>query len=246
MYNEKKLSIIVPVYRLEKEISKNLKRMKTKISAFIPNYEIIVVVDGTIDHSYEEAKKVSGIKVFGYRKNQGKGYALKYGFYKSHGELVTFMDADTDIDPSQLRLFYNHLSSSDLIIGNKRHPFSKVKYPLNRRLISLGYSIMIRMLFGMKIHDTQTGIKLFKREVLEVILPMVLVKRFAFDLELCFLAHKHGFRIVEAPVNIRKGFSKSTVKFSDITSVFLDTLAIWYRYHIKKYYQHKFYEEFYR
>ncbi len=243
---KKKLSVIVPVYHLEKEIHSNLLNMKSKISQITSNYEIIVVVDGMSDHSFEEAKKVEGIKVYGYKRNQGKGYALKYGFYKSTGDIITFIDADSDIDPAQLRLFYNYLSSADMVIGNKRHPFSKVKYPLKRRILSRGYSLIIKMLFGLKLHDTQTGIKLFKREVLEVVLPLALVKKFAFDLELCFLATKQGFRIVEVPVYIKKGFSKSTIEFSDVTSVFRDTLAIWYRYHIKKYYQKKYHEVFFK
>jgi hypothetical protein len=103
----------------------------------------------------------------------------------------------------------------------------------------------MRTLFFINLHDTQTGMKLFRREVLEVVLPLVLVKRFAFDLELCFLAKKHGFRIVEAPVWVEKGFSKSTIKPSSVFRTFVDTLAIWYRYHILKYYQKEFHKRFY-
>jgi hypothetical protein len=153
-----------------------------------------------------------------------------------------FLDADGDIDPLQLKRLYPYMSAADLVIGSKRHPFSKTHYPFIRKVLSFCYSVFIRVFFGLKLRDTQTGIKLMKREMLKVVMPFILVKRYAFDLELCFLASKHGFRIVEAPIEINYKFSGSGINAKAVYHIFVDTLAIWYRYHILRYYQKKYYQ----
>jgi glycosyltransferase involved in cell wall biosynthesis len=238
MYS-KKLSIIIPAYKEGKAIRTNLEVTKSKLAGVISDYEIIVVVDGNADNTLEEAKKVSGIKIITYEKNRGKGYAIKKGFEHSTGELITFMDADGDIDALQLKRLYPYMSAADMVIGSKRHPFSKIDYPFVRKVLSFCYSVFIRAFFGLKLRDTQAGIKLMKRDMLKVIMPFILIKRYAFDLELCFLASKHGFRIVEAPIVLRYQFSGSGVDAKAVRNIFLDTLAIWYRYYILRYYQTK-------
>lgn len=240
---EKKLSVIVPVYNGEKFIAKNLEEMKHSISKYFPNYEIIAVIDGNVDKSREEAKKVKGINVVGYEKNQGKGYALKYGFKYCKGDYITFMDCDMDINPGQLRNFIPYLATADLVIGSKRHPFSKVKYPWQRKILSKAFQLYSHLVLGVKLRDTQSGLKLIKKEVLDVIMPLVLVKRYAFDLELCFLAQKHGFRAVEAPIFLDYKFRGTGINKKAILGMFLDTLAIRYRYSFLNYYQKRFWDE---
>ena len=106
--------------------------------------------------------------------------------------------------PSSWRTFLRSCfaRNADVVIGSKFHPESRVEYPRLRRIYSFFYYMLVRTLFGLPVRDTQTGIKLFKREVLERVLPRVLVKRFAFDLELLANAHHFGYRIVEAPVEV--------------------------------------------
>lgn len=241
--NNNKISIIVPVYKGEKYIAKNLRLMKENISKHFSNYEIIAVVDGMIDNSMDEAKKVHGIKVIGYKKNQGKGYALKYGFKHSTGEYVTFVDSDMDIDPDQLKNFIPYMTTADIVIGSKRHPFSKLDYPLSRRILSRGFQLFSWIVLGLNIRDTQSGLKLIKREVLDIIMPLLLVKRYAFDVEMLFLANKHGFRIVEAPICINYKFTGSGINGGTIFGMIRDTIAIRYRYSFLKYYQRKFWKE---
>jgi glycosyltransferase involved in cell wall biosynthesis len=216
--------------------------MKDTISKHFSNYEIIAVIDGELDGSMQEAKKVAGIKVVGYKDNSGKGYALRYGFKYSTGDYVTFVDSDMDIPPKQLKNFLPYMATADLVIGSKRHPFSKLHYPLARQFLSKAFQIYSWLILGLNLKDTQSGLKLIKREVLDVIMPLLLVKRYAFDLELCFLAHKHGFRIVEAPIYVDYKSLGSGVSTKAILGMFIDTLAIRYRYSVNKYYQKKFWE----
>jgi len=244
--NEKRLSVIVPVYKAEAFIKNNLEQIKKSITEYFPNNEVIAVIDGHLDNSMLEALKARGVKVIGYDENKGKGYALKYGFEHSTGDYVTFIDCDMDIHPQQLKNFLPYMATADLVIGSKRHPFSKLHYPLKRKILSTGFLIYSWLILGVKLRDTQSGLKLIKREVLEIIMPLVLVKRYGFDLELCFLAQKHGFRSVEAPLHVNYGeFKKekgTTIKLSDIRGMFLDVLAIRYRYSIKRYYQKQFHQ----
>lgn len=242
MMKDKKVSVIVPVYRGEEFITRNLEILKTSIAKHFSNYEIIAVIDGNLDNSREEAGKVSGVTVLGFEKNQGKGYALKYGFEHSSGDYVTFIDADMDFHPDQIANFFPYLATADLVIGSKRHPFSKVRYPLIRRILSRGFQIYSFFILQVRLRDTQSGLKLIKREVLEVIMPLLLVKRYAFDLELCFLAQKHGFRTVEAPIEVNYQFSGSGIDLKQIYGMFLDVLAIRYRYSFLRYYQKEFWK----
>lgn len=238
----KKLSVVVPVYKAEGFIAKNLEHIKESVSKCFPNYEVIAVIDGEFDKSAEEAMKVPGIKVVSCKQNHGKGHALKIGFERSSGDYVTFVDCDMDIDPEQLKNFIPYLATADLVIGSKRHPFSKLKYPLKRRIMSRAFQWYSWFVLGTNLRDTQSGLKLIKKEVLDVIMPLVLVKRYAFDLELCFLAQKHGFRVVEAPIYIDYKLNGSGINFKNIFGMFLDVLAIGYRHNIQDYYKRKYWD----
>jgi len=94
-------------------------------------------------------------------------------------------------------------------------------------------------MFGMPIRDTQTGIKLFKRQVLEKVFPKILVKQYAYDLEILALSHHYGFKIAEAPVTLhfQRGFSRVGLK--DIYKTWWDTMAVFYRMHILRYYDRR-------
>jgi glycosyltransferase involved in cell wall biosynthesis len=199
-------------------------------------YEIIVVDDGSADNTRAEALRaaeVNGqVKVVAYGENSGKGHALKYGFGHTAGELVAFLDADLDLHPCQIWTLYEVMqqTGADVVIGSKRHPESKLDYPWQRRFVSWGYFTLVHLLFGLPIHDTQTGIKLFKREVLERVFPRMQVQRFAHDLELLVGAHRFGYRIAEAPVslNFREGKMGPLALARASFNTWLDTLRVFY------------------
>jgi dolichol-phosphate mannosyltransferase len=243
---DKKISLIIPAFNEGKSIYLNLQEIKYSVSKFFSNVEIIVVDDGSRDNTAAQARQVNGVRVVSYSQNRGKGFALKYGFSKSTGEYITFLDADADIHPMLLKNFIPYLSSADMVIGSKRHPFSKLRYPMSRKVLSYMYHLFSWVVTGVKLNDTQSGMKIIKREVLEVIMPLVMVKRYAFDLELCFLAQKHGFRVVEAPLYINqkiKGSVASPATLRSIKGMFIDTIAIRYRYSVLKHYQKLFHKE---
>lgn len=236
------LSVIVPAYNEGSNIEPAMKELVQELYNISSNWEVLVVDDGSIDSTYNIAKRIESlngnkIKVLNYGANNGKGFALKYGFEHSSGDKVAFMDADMDLHPSKLREFISIMDTKgvDAVVGSKRHPESKVEYPLKRRVLSSAYYIFVRLMFNLDVKDTQVGLKLFKRELLEEIMPRVLVKKYAFDIELLANAVKRGYKIAEAPVELEFKNS-SSVNWSAIRNMFVDTLAIAYRMHIKDYY----------
>ena len=240
----KLLSLIIPVYHQEKTIRKQLQNILAELSQLTIPYEIIVVIDGMDDHSFEEAGKVNDKKliVTGYKTNHGKGYAVRFGMAKSHGTIIGFLDAGGDLSELGLSMMLEHFKwyNSDIIIGSKRHPVSKVQYPIARHILSFGYQLLVRLLFGLNVRDTQVGMKLYRREVLEDVLPRLLVKQFAFDIEILAVSYYLGYkRIFEAPVELDFTGASSITSMSVlriISRTLWDTLAIYYRLRLLHYY----------
>lgn len=237
------LSVVVPAYREGRRIYNNLTRLIGELDKLGVSYEIVVVSDGNTDTTVREAKRVASpaVKVFHYPMNIGKGFALSCGVDQSVGNLVTFIDADMELDPAYIGGFLALMQASgcDVVIGSKRHPQSNVQYPAFRRLQSAAYQLLVRLMFNLDVRDTQTGLKLFRREVLHEAVPLLAIKKFAFDLELLVVAHQLGYRkIVEAPISLSYRF-ESTVSLGSAWRVLLDTAAIFYRLRILRYYQRR-------
>jgi len=242
----KLLSVIVPAYKQERTIVKDLLNIESVLKQIRYDYELICVVDGKIDRTFEKAKKISSpkIKIVGYEQNHGKGFAVRYGIVMAKGELIAFIDAGMDINPKAISMLLEHMLwyNSDIIVGSVRHSASKViGYPFKRKIYSVGYHLLTRYLFGLKITDSQRGIKIFKREVLEKVLPRLVVKRFAFDIEMLSVAHRLGFKkIHDGPVEMdARRFRYSSIKSSAVLNMFLDTLAVFYRLNVLRYYDTK-------
>ncbi|MBI5465194.1 glycosyltransferase, partial [Candidatus Gottesmanbacteria bacterium] len=202
------LSIVIPAYRQEKTIARDLRRIRNVLEKIRYDYEIVVVADGKEDRTFDNAQKVASqkIKVVGYEKNHGKGYAIRYGMARTKGDVVAFIDAGMDLDPNGLSMLLEHFEwyDADIIVGSKRHSVSQVDYPWQRKILSFGYQLLVRLLFGLNIRDTQVGMKFFKRKVLEDVLPRLLVKQYAFDIEILAVARRLGFkRIFEAPIRLQ-------------------------------------------
>ncbi len=234
------LSIIVPTYRDGARIYDNLLKLDQALGAIGEAYEIIVVSDGNVDNTHDEARRlaVPHVRVYHYERNMGKGFALRYGMVRSRGVIVTFIDGDGDIDPSLIAAYLKIIreTGADVVVGSKRHPQSEVIYPLLRRIYSMTYQALLRLLFDLEVRDTQVGIKLFRREVLMAVLPRIVVKRYAFDLELLVVARHLGFtHVVEAPVRIGQRFG-STINRRAIMSILWETAAIFYRKNVLRYY----------
>lgn len=240
----KSLSLVLPVFKQEETIIENISLLKNTLDRLPFPVEIIVVVDGFVDKTYSKLikKKFDGVKVLGYEHNEGKGFAVRYGMLQAESEVIGFIDAGMDIDPSSVGMVVNHMIwyKADVIIGSKLHPVSQVDYPFVRKILSWGYRSMIRMLFGLKIRDTQVGLKLFRKKVVKDVFPRLLVKSFAFDIEILAVSYDRGYkRIFESPIKLNFNNSSSIIGKNFWRTIYLmmvDTLAVFYRLKILHYY----------
>lgn len=236
------LSVIVPAYNCP-SIAKDLSFIKLNLDILNRPYEILCVVDGlknSKDLTYEKAKKEKSVntRVYFYKENKGKGYAVRFGMARARGGIIAFIDAGGDLHARGIGLALEHMRwyNADIIIGSKRHHASKVDYPWQRKILSYIVQRATRFFFGLNVSDTQTGLKVFRREVLVKVLPRLSVKRWAFDLEMLAVASRLGFkRIYESPVEINHNF-ESNIGLSSVQNFALDYLAILYRTYILHYY----------
>jgi len=236
--NKLELSFILPAYNEENNIEMIIEKTDHVMKQVGIEYEVIVVNDGSKDETEKkviEYSKFNGhVKVISYRKNMGKGYAIRTGFFSATGDIVAFIDSDLDIDPIQINRYIRVLKYGDIATASKKHPQSHVEMPLLRRFLSLGFNILVRLLTGLKLGDTQAGLKAGRLKSLEKVFSVLSVKRFAFDVELFAVANLYGLKIIEMPVNIRL----TNVFFNprEIFRMFIDLLGITYRLRIRKQY----------
>ena len=244
MTRNSRFSIIVPAYNEEQSIRDTVMEIRKAFLRLGHDFEILIVDDGSTDFTADIINTLGNdfpeVKPVHLNHNYGKGYAIRNGVARANGDYIVFMDADLDIHPAQidrvLKKFRAELS--DVAIGSKRHPESEIDYPLTRRFISTIYYWIIRFLFGLNVKDTQAGFKIYKREVLHAILPRLMVKQFAFDLEMLAAAHRLGFKIMEFPIRVTfsRKFGRITLRDCWLTGI--DTLAIFYRCRLLDYYNY--------
>ncbi len=237
------LSVIMPAFALESVIERNVEQVYSLLNGQIP-FEILVVNDGSHDNTgaaiaraaEQDTKKIRPVTV---KINSGKGNALKRGFAASKGSHILLLDADLDLSPERISTFFDimHAQNASIVIGSKRHPDSVIDYPWQRRLVSMLYYTAVFLLLGLPVSDTQTGMKLFTREALQWSFDRMLVKAFAFDLEVLSIAHTRGFKVAEAPVLMQFGNKIGCLSWKNVKQVAIDTMAIFYRTRILKYYR---------
>jgi glycosyltransferase involved in cell wall biosynthesis len=241
------LSVIIPSFKQAKTIRQDIYSIYDTLEQIRYPYELILVVDGTeVDSTFEEAKKchLKNFRVVGYPHNHGKGYALRFGMARSKGDYVAFIDSGMEIDPNGISMLLEHMEwyQADIVVGSKRHPASQVNYPFDRKIISFGAHLISKYLLDINVYDTQAGLKIFRRIVLEKVLPRLLVKRYAIDLEILAVANHLNFKkIYEAPIKFNYVFKSLThaTGIKIIANCLRDALAVFYRLKILHYYDDK-------
>jgi hypothetical protein len=234
------------VYNGGDEIVDNVTAIQRAVTERLggDDVEFVVVSDGSIDGTAERLLETRsrGLRVIHYDRNLGKGYAVKAGALASQGEWVALVDADLDLDPASIPEYLEVARAErlDFAIGSKRHPDSVVRYPPLRRAASWCYQRLNRILFQLDVRDTQVGLKVFSRAVVDDVLPLLLVKQFAFDLELLVVATALGHgRIRELPIRLEYRFTGSQLRSRAVARALWDTAAIFYRLRILRTYQRK-------
>ncbi len=231
-----RISVILPAYNEADYIKEAIVNIEKQFEALIPDYEIIVVDDGSTDGTRRAIENMENkrVQMVGYDRNEGKGHALRVGIYRATGQFAFLVDADSEIGPNDLSDYVRALKQADLVIGSKRHPLSIVRTPIIRRFLSLGYNILEQLLTGVKATDTQAGFKAARNAALYRILPLLSVKRYAFDAELLTVASLLHLKIRELPVHIEL---RAAFSVRQVFRMLIDLLGIAYRLRVKRWYQ---------
>ena len=164
-----KVSVIIPVYNEVESIKELYDQLKKGLEQYTPN-EIIFVDDGSSDGSIEAIKKISelddSVIFIQFHRNYGKSAALSEGFKYANGNYVVTMDADLQDDPSEIKNLINKLEEGyDLVSGWKKDR----KDPLSKRLPSKLFNFVTRMVTGVRIHDFNCGLKIYKKAVVKTL-----------------------------------------------------------------------------
>ncbi len=231
------LTIVVPCFNEERSVERSISTLlQAARTEFGEAFEVVLVDDGSTDHTWEIARALSmqalEVRLLHHGSNRGKGAALRTGFEHSMGRIICFLDCGLDLSPDHVSQLVESLKTGPCkaVIGSKSHPGSAVKYPWRRQSLSLAYRFLVRFLFQLPVGDTQTGIKAFHREILEQALRFCSVERYAFDVELLVLVRKLGYTVREMPIQADYAKElKSGVDSREILRMFLDTIRVFYR-----------------
>ncbi len=222
------LSVIMPAYRLGPVIASNIFAVVAAVSGL--DAEVVVVDDGSDDDTESQAslaaQQAPSVRVVRHEVNRGKGEALVTGTGHSRGGIVCFLDADLDLPPDQIAPLVQRLATADVAVGAKRSNMAGGAYPTLRRVLSHVFAVATTGIFRLPIRETQTGLKAFKREVLDAVLPSVRLRGYAFDLELMVRAHRAGYRIVEVPVRLGPSASGAALRLRMLWELGRDTLRL--------------------
>lgn len=209
-------SIILPVYNCAPELEKGLAELKPLLQREGINHEILVVDDGSANQQavIDVVGDYNAIPVLVF-PNGGKGAAVKQGVKHANGDIIIFMDGDFPFHLSVIPAMIEMLQSgkSEVVIGDRT--LKQSKYPVNinpwRKTGSKILSLIVSTFYVPGIRDTQCGIKGFTRIAGKKIFSKVTQKRFSFDVEVLFIAHKNGFNIARVPVEVYEQ-AKTSVK----------------------------------
>ena len=229
--NQKGISIIIPVYNQQHNISTVAITVQMIIDTLSTDYEIIIVNDGSTDRTLEVIEELRNenydkIKVVSYPKNRGKGYAVRSGIALSTGSIVMYLDGDMGVNPDKLRDYLAELAHFDLVIASKKHPQSKIEALKSRRIESRLFNMLVSSLLGLRIKDTQSGLKVGNGKLLRLLFENMRSDRYAFDVELILLAQSLKLRIKEMPISLKLD---RRFKINDVLIMAKDVLLIFFR-----------------
>ncbi|MBI2662481.1 glycosyltransferase family 2 protein [Candidatus Woesearchaeota archaeon] len=199
------LSIVIPAYNEEKRIKNTLESVIyfLKNSEKINSYEIIIVDDGSNDNTFSSIQKNKYITVLKNSVNKGKGYSIKKGVLRAKCDFILFMDSDLATPMKELDTLYQSiLDGYDFVVASRNLKGSNivVKQSKYRQFAGQFFPFFVNIIVGLKFKDTQCGFKLMKAEPAKKIFSIMTIDRFAFDVEMLYLAKNYGYKVAEVPV----------------------------------------------
>lgn len=237
------LTIVIPAYNEARRIGPTLQRVQAYIQSKSFPVELIVVDDGSTDSTPEllrqAAKESPPLQVLRNEPNRGKGFSVRRGVLASKGQYVLFTDADLSSPIEETDKLLAALQSADAAaaIGSRA---------LNRKLIGIPqpwfrdfggrcFNLVVRLLTGLKLRDTQCGLKLFRRASTIEAFKLQRVQGFGFDPELLFLIERKKGKIVEVPVRWNNDPDTKVHFLSDASKMVIALITLRFRALVGKY-----------
>lgn len=221
------LSVVIPAYNEENGIKAIAERVLAVEPALkqagVDRLELLVVDDGSRDRTAEVAAGIPGVSLIRHPKNRGYGAALKTGFSKASGELIGFLDADGTYPPEYFpQLCQSALNGSDLVIGS-RMAGADSKMPLTRRVGNFFFANLLSILGRQKVTDSASGMRVFKREILEQIYP--LPDGLNLTPVMSTRALHEGVKIAEVPIPYSERVGRSKLSVIRDGQIFLQSMV---------------------
>ena len=222
------LSVFFPAFNEEKNIGDTVQKALSLLPKFASQFEIVVVNDGSIDHTREIVENIvkdnPQVRLVNHQQNLGYGAALKTGFYNCQFPLIAFTDSDGQFDINQLDRFLEEIDSYDLVVGFRIKRAERVF----RFWSAKAWGFLMRLLFGLNVKDIDCGFKLVRKEVLEKI-PKLESTGALISAELLIKTKKAGFKICEIGVDHfpRKAGQQTGANFKVILKAFWELLKLY-------------------
>jgi dolichyl-phosphate beta-glucosyltransferase len=237
-----KISVIIPVYNEEKRLGNTLEKWQEFLAEQKPNYEIleiIIVDDGSTDKTLQIAESFINYlptKTIKNANNLGKGNAVKTGVFVAQGDYIFIYDADAAVEPKELNKLFFYTNEANIIIGSRTIKGAKAKISFLRRIVGFCFHLYCLPLLG-NIKDASCGAKLFKKDCAQKIFSLQKLNRFAFDIEILWLAKKLNYKIKEVGVDWKEIKGSKVKILKDAPEMFLKVLGLYKKailYKIKK------------
>jgi len=227
---------VIPAYNEGTRLGATLKSVLNYITQHGCDAEVIVVNDGSRDHTADIvrnfAEKNPALRLVENPGNRGKGYSVRNGMLNARGRILLFTDADLSSPIEEVPKLLKAISDgADVAIGSRwlRAELQTQRQPLHRQLFGRIFNLMLRASLGLQFKDTQCGFKAFRRRAADAIFPLQKIERWGFDPEILFLARKFGFRVQEVPVAWGHSGDTRIHPLTDGSRMFLEMLRVrWY------------------
>ncbi len=234
---EPHLSIVIPAYNESRRMGRTLEKIREYVRSKPFAIEVLAVDDGSTDRTrevlQEAAAQFPAMRVLANNGNRGKGFTVRRGILEARGKLVLFTDADLSapIEETDKLLAAIESQGADAAVGSRalQRELIGVHQPWFREFGGRCFNLIVRLFTGLKIHDTQCGLKLFRRATTRRAFELQRVERFGFDPEVLFLIERLGGKIVEVPVRWNNDPATKVHLLRDATRMFLDLVALRWR-----------------
>lgn len=227
------LSVVIPAYNEALRLGPTLERVVEYLQRRGLRYEVLVVDDGSTDATAKVAESFAedGVHLLRQDVNRGKGAVVRAGVLASRGREVLLVDADLSTPIEEIEKLEPHLAEAPVVLGSRSVQGSDItqRQPFYREMMGRTFNLIIRILGVRGLRDTQCGFKLLAGDVARRLFAELTIERFAYDVELVWLARRHGYNVVEVGVRWADSSSSRVNPLSDSSRMLWDVLALRWR-----------------